>query len=78
MIQGLLRSDTVRPGELGLDTDVLGRLKASDGRVWPNLFTLDTARIGKLWETTAAHEIRQQAAELAGALVRGLLLRSAV
>lgn len=74
LVQALLRSGTVRPGEmgLGLDTDSLGRLKAGHGRPWPNLFTLGTARIGQLWETTAAHEIRLQAAELAGALVRGL------
>lgn len=75
LVQGLLRSGVVRPGELGmgLDTDAFGRLRATDGRAWPNLYTLGTARIGQLWETTAAHEIRQQAAELAGALIRGLL-----
>ncbi|MGQ0699184.1 MAG: FAD/NAD(P)-binding protein [Panacagrimonas sp.] len=75
LVQGLLRSGIVRPGELGLglDTDAFGRLRATDGRPWPNLYTLGTARIGQLWETTAAHEIRLQAAELAGALVRGLL-----
>lgn len=74
LVQGLLRSGVARPGELGLgfDTDTLGRLRAVDGRPWPTLFTLGTARIGQLWETTAAHEIRQQAAELAGAIVRGL------
>ena len=74
LVQGLLRSGVVRAGELGLglDTDATGRLKAGDGRAWPNLFTLGVSRIGQLWETTAAHEIRQQAAELAGALVRGL------
>jgi uncharacterized NAD(P)/FAD-binding protein YdhS len=74
LVQGLLRSGTARPGELGLgfDTDTLGRVRAVDGRPWPTLFTLGTARIGQLWETTAAHEIRQQAAELAGAIVRGL------
>lgn len=73
LIQGLLRSGTARPGELGLgfDTDSIGRLRGSDGRAWSSLYTLGTARIGQLWETTAAHEIRLQAAELAGALVRG-------
>ena len=77
LIQALLRSAVVRPGEqgLGLDTDATGRLKAGDGRPWPNLFTLGVSRIGQLWETTAAHEIRQQAAELAGALVQGLNAR---
>lgn len=74
LVQGLLRSGTVRPGELGLglDTDAIGRLKGSDGRTSPTLYTLGTARIGQLWETTAAHEIRMQAAELAGALMRGV------
>ena len=41
------------------------------------LFTLGVSRIGQLWETTAAHEIRLQAAEVAGALVRGLPSRAA-
>lgn len=74
LVQALLRSGLARPGELGLglDTDATGRLKAGDGRPWPNLFTLGVSRIGQLWETTAAHEIRLQAAELAGALVQGL------
>ncbi|TDU32435.1 putative NAD(P)/FAD-binding protein YdhS [Panacagrimonas perspica] len=78
LVQGLLRSGLARPGELGLglDTDATGRLKAGDGRPWPNLFTLGVSRIGQLWETTAAHEIRLQAAELAGALVQGLNARS--
>jgi uncharacterized NAD(P)/FAD-binding protein YdhS len=75
LVQGVLRSGLARSGELGLglDTDAFGRVRAKDGREWPTLYTLGTARIGQLWETTAAHEIRQQAAELAGALVRGLL-----
>jgi uncharacterized NAD(P)/FAD-binding protein YdhS len=74
LVQGLFRSGLARPGELGLgfDTDVAGRIRAADGRPWPALYTLGTARIGQLWETTAAHEIRLQAAELAGAIVRGL------
>jgi uncharacterized NAD(P)/FAD-binding protein YdhS len=79
LLQALLRSGTVRAGELGLglDTDAVGRLRSRDGRAWPNLFTLGVSRIGQLWETTAAHEIRLQAAELAGALVRGLPSRAA-
>lgn len=79
LVQALLRSGTVRAGELGLglDTDPIGRLRSRDGRPWPNLFTLGVSRIGQLWETTAAHEIRLQAAEVAGALVRGLPSRAA-
>lgn len=74
LVQGLMRSGTARPGELGLgfDTDGTGRIRAADGKPWPSMFTLGTARIGQLWETTAAHEIRLQAAEVAGAIVRGL------
>ncbi|MGQ0621647.1 MAG: FAD/NAD(P)-binding protein [Panacagrimonas sp.] len=75
LIQSLLRAGYAQPGELslGLATDPLGRLLDASGRAWPNLYTLGTARIGQLWETTAAHEIRVQAADLAGAIVEVLL-----
>lgn len=74
LIQSLFRAGHAQPGELamGLATDGLGRLLDEQGRAWPNLYTLGTARIGQLWETTAAHEIRVQAAELAGAIVEAI------
>jgi uncharacterized NAD(P)/FAD-binding protein YdhS len=77
LVQALLTAGTVRPGPcgLGLDTDLQGRLLDRHGRAWPGFFTLGTSRVGQLWETTAAHEIRLQAAELAGALVNGFAAR---
>lgn len=74
LIQSLFRAGYAQPGEisLGLATDGQGRVLDAQGRAWPNLYTLGTARIGQLWETIAAHEIRLQAAELAGAIVEAV------
>lgn len=74
LIQSLFRPGYAAPGELslGLATDPLGRVIDAQQRPWPSLYTLGTSRIGQLWETTAAHEIRLQAAELAGLIVESL------
>lgn len=72
LLRNLLRTGVARPGlaGLGLRTDELGRLQSAGGRLWSSLFALGTLRVGELWESTAAHEIQQQAIEIAEHLAR--------
>ena len=55
---------------LGFATDEAGRLIGRDGRSTSWLFTLGPTRKGSLWETTAVPEIRVQARDLAGEILR--------
>ncbi|MQA81338.1 MAG: NAD(P)-binding protein [Streptosporangiales bacterium] len=64
--RGLLRPDPLR---LGLDVSAAGEVIGRDGRPHPRLFALGALRKGRLWESTAIPEIRQQAADLAELLV---------
>jgi len=70
LLDDLFARGLARPGPLGmgLDHDPLGALVGADGRVSSHLFTIGPLRKGRLWETTAIPEIRQQAAELAAML----------
>ncbi len=72
LLHNLLRTGVARPGMagLGLRTDELGRLQSAGGRTWSSLFALGSLRVGELWESIAAHEIQQQAIELAEHLAR--------
>jgi uncharacterized NAD(P)/FAD-binding protein YdhS len=69
----LARSGLVRPGPAGLGVDT-----AEDGRVLgvlPStmpLFAIGALRRGNLWETTAMPEIREQAYDVAQAVMRAL------
>jgi uncharacterized NAD(P)/FAD-binding protein YdhS len=77
LLDDLFARGLARPGPigLGLDHDPLGALVGADGRVSSHLFAIGPLRKGRLWETTAIPEIRQQAAELA-AMLAGELGRS--
>jgi uncharacterized NAD(P)/FAD-binding protein YdhS len=65
-VQGLARPDALF---LGLDVDPGGALIDYRGKPSRSLFTIGPTRKGRLWETTAVPEIRQQAEQLAGHLV---------
>ncbi len=65
---------TAGPCGLGLAADSLGRLTPA-GRRHSGLWTLGGTRIGQLWESTAIPEIRVQASQMAGELMRLLSLR---
>ncbi len=73
LLASLARTGLVRPGPSGLGIDT-----ADDGRVIGVLpggmpfYALGTLRRGNLWETTAMPEIREQAYDVARAVVRGL------
>jgi uncharacterized NAD(P)/FAD-binding protein YdhS len=73
LLAGLARAGLVRPGPSGLGVDT-----ADDGRVLgvlPRslpLYALGALRRGNLWETTAMPEIREQAYDVARAVVRAL------
>ena len=59
-------------GPLGLglaaDSGTL-QLKNASGRVYPHIFALGSVLRGELWESTALHEIRQQAQQVAQSLL---------
>jgi uncharacterized NAD(P)/FAD-binding protein YdhS len=73
LLSSLARTGLVRPGPSGLGIDT-----ADDGRVIGVLpssmpfYALGTLRRGNLWETTAMPEIREQAYDVARAVVRAL------
>jgi uncharacterized NAD(P)/FAD-binding protein YdhS len=54
---------------IGLDCQVDGRLRDARGQAQPDLHAIGSLRIGSLWESLAIPELRQQAAEIAGALI---------
>jgi uncharacterized NAD(P)/FAD-binding protein YdhS len=67
--RGLARPD---PLFLGFDVNERGELLDATGRVVPNLHTLGSPQKGRLLETTAVPELRQQAFELATRLAEDL------
>ncbi len=73
LLASLTQTGLVRPGPSGLGIDT-----ADDGRVLgvlpPTipLYAIGALRRGNLWETTAMPEIREQAYDVAGAVVRAL------
>jgi uncharacterized NAD(P)/FAD-binding protein YdhS len=74
LLAGLLRRKLVRPDphSLGLDVDDHGALLDTRGQPSDVLFTLGPARKGRLYETTAIPEIRDQAERLAARLTSDL------
>lgn len=70
----LFASGCARPGPLGLglETDDDGRVA---GAAAPFVWTLGATRRGRLWETTAVPEIREQAAQVAAGILAGLRSR---
>jgi uncharacterized NAD(P)/FAD-binding protein YdhS len=59
---------TVGPFGLGLDVDDAGRIVGADGHATERLWAVGPLRRGRFWETTAAPEIRDQAARLASVI----------
>jgi uncharacterized NAD(P)/FAD-binding protein YdhS len=71
LLENLLAAGLARPDplSLGLDAADDGALIAVDGRLSDLLYTLGPALKGKLWESIAVPEIREQIARLAATLV---------
>lgn len=69
----LLGQGRIAPGPHGLGMAVTADGLAVDaaGRVDPGLLVIGALRMGALWETTAIHEIRQQARQISLFLSRG-------
>ncbi len=58
------------PLGLGLAGDVTSlRLKNGDGAVYPAVYAIGSLLRGELWESTALHEIRQQAKHIAAGIL---------
>ncbi|MCW2867005.1 MAG: hypothetical protein JWR20_1193, partial [Marmoricola sp.] len=73
LLHALARTGLVRPGPsgLGIDTRDDGRITGVLPSTMP-FHALGALRRGNLWETTAMPEIREQAYDVARAVVRGL------
>ena len=63
LLQQLLGDGVAAPGPhgIGIDTDTDGNLLAPDGRAQPAIQVVGSLRIGRLWESLAIPELRQQA-----------------
>jgi uncharacterized NAD(P)/FAD-binding protein YdhS len=74
LVLDLIGTGLARPDPLGLGLDVApdGRLKDEDGLAEHPLFTLGWPRQGQLWDATTVPSLREQAREVAGAVLRGL------
>ncbi|WP_329468906.1 hypothetical protein OIE75_40530 [Streptomyces sp. NBC_01723] len=74
LVRCLLEQGQARPGPagVGLGTGEEGRLVPAAGVRGVRLWTIGALRRGNLLETTAAAEIRAQAAEAAGAVREAL------
>lgn len=57
------------PHGIGVDTDDAGRLLDADGRADPRIQVIGSLRIGRLWESLAIPELREQARDAAAALL---------
>ncbi len=73
LVRSMLAGGIARPDELrlGLETADDGGLIGTDGRASARFFTLGPPSKPRLWETTAAPEIRVQAVSLAERLLAG-------
>jgi uncharacterized NAD(P)/FAD-binding protein YdhS len=71
-LQSLLTDGHARPDHLGvgIDVDPNGLVVSRDGIKQENLFAIGALRRGQLLESTAVRELRQQAVDLAGCLIR--------
>lgn len=67
LIRNLIQKKIILPEplNLGLHTDLDGRLLQENGKASCTLFTIGTTMRGALWESTAVPEISEQAANLA-------------
>ena len=67
LIQNLLATGLSRPDRLrlGLEVDATGALINAAGKASSWLYTLGSTQKGRLWETTAVPELREQANQLA-------------
>ena len=74
-LRGLARPD---PLFLGLDVNDQGQLLDATGHAVPNLHTLGSPQKGRLFETTAVPELRQQAFDLAGLIAEDLQKNSQI
>jgi len=74
LVNDLLRQGLVRPDPLRLGLDVAedGAVIDAQGVASDLIYTVGPARKGRLWETTAVPEIRQQIAELSSLLATEL------
>lgn len=74
LIRNLLRSGLIEPHPLGLGISAHpnGAVISNDQNAGNVLFTLGSAMRGVLWEVIAVPEIRAQASQLAGLLLRDL------
>jgi uncharacterized NAD(P)/FAD-binding protein YdhS len=68
--RGMARPD---PLGLGLEVDEKGMLASEDVENRRRIFALGPVLKGQLWETTAVHELRQQAADIARSVVEVLM-----
>jgi uncharacterized NAD(P)/FAD-binding protein YdhS len=70
LLESLFAAGAIRPGplRLGLDHDSRGSLVRADGEASGMFFGIGPVRKGRLWETTAIPEIRNQAFDLADCL----------
>ena len=71
LLTSLIRDRSVRPGPLflGLDVSADGALINADGVASNFLYAVGPIRIGTLWESIAAPELRVQASEMATLLI---------
>ncbi|HYC79176.1 MAG TPA: FAD/NAD(P)-binding protein [Planctomycetota bacterium] len=67
LLESLLASGAARPGPLGsgLDVDAHGALVDAAGAASEDVFVVGALRMGRAFETTAAPDLRRQAAEVA-------------
>jgi len=73
LVRSLLSEGLARPGPLGLglDTGEEGELIDARGEASGRMYAIGPLRKGRLWETIAIPEIREQAARLAAVLLGG-------
>ena len=74
LVVNLLKRDLMAPDRLhiGADTADDGNLKNSTGNNVPRLYTIGTWRKGKLYESVAVPELREQAAALAATIIESV------
>jgi uncharacterized NAD(P)/FAD-binding protein YdhS len=74
LLDALFDRGSIRPGplRLGLDHDLRGAAVEASGATSRHIYEIGPVRKGRLWETTAIPEIRDQAVELAATIAADL------
>jgi uncharacterized NAD(P)/FAD-binding protein YdhS len=74
LVAGLLTAGLARPDacQLGLEVDEQSRVVGADGAPADRLFAVGPLTRGQVWEMTAVPDIRIQAAQVAGVVLRSL------